>query len=52
MLDLRLTSDVKEKRGFPIEDFARDDGRVLVQETRDAIGVVTAQFADIIREVE
>ena len=52
LLDLRLTSEVKEKRGFPIAGFAKDDGRVLVEETRDAIGVVTATFADILREAD
>ena len=52
LLDLRLASDVKEKKGFPLADFARDDGRILVEETRDAIGVVTAAFADIVREAE
>jgi len=52
LLDLRLASDVKEKKGFPLADCARDDGRILVEETRDAIGVVTAAFADIVREAE
>lgn len=52
LLDLRLVSAVEEKRGFPLADFAKDDGRVLVEETRDAIGVVTADLADILREAD
>ncbi|MFW6161338.1 MAG: hypothetical protein ACODAJ_01135 [Planctomycetota bacterium] len=52
LLDLRLASDVKEKSGFPLGDFLKGDGRVLMEETRDAIGVVTAALADILREAD
>ena len=49
LLDVRLDSDVKAKPGAALASFETDDGRLLIQETRDAIGVVTAQLADILR---
>lgn len=52
LLDVRLNSDVKAKPGAALASFETDDGRLLIQETRDAVGVITAQLADILRAAE
>jgi len=51
-LDIRFVADAQEKQGMTLADFSRDQGAILVRETREAADVVSAQFADALVETE